>query len=211
MRTIYLLHALALGLCMSACHGAPSTPASASPAIGASEPDRSEAGDIHLGASDRQPSALPSMCSSGEIVVFSCPLAGRSKTVSLCASDHASRFRYAYGRPGAPELEFPAADASVPPQPPFRRTHLTFGGSTGGTAYSFDNGGYTYVLYSISGTGMRDGGVLVQRKGSAHATGDLKCQPGTISESDDDAVIDATLKWPHDPGIEARGLPRVGK
>ncbi|KTB67421.1 hypothetical protein [Pseudomonas fluorescens] len=46
----------------------------------------------------------PTMCAKGDQPVFSCPLAGTRKTVSICAvgdvAHGAGRFYYAYGRVG---------------------------------------------------------------------------------------------------------------
>ncbi len=156
--------------------------------------------------------APPALCKAGDTVVFSCPLAGRTKVVSLCAGTSTGQvgaFHYVYGRPSKPELVFPSKDEHE--ASPFRSTHLMYGGATGGTAYSFVHGGYKYIVYSISGTAYRDGGVLVQKMGSAHAVSDMKCRQGKITESEDDAIVDATMKWGADPDIEAKGLPRVGK
>lgn len=209
------LYACALSLCVNACQAqAPASPAQTTPAIKAvASADSSRAGAAEDAASrpgrELGHKAPSSLCAAAETVVFSCPLAHRSRVVSLCASPNAQAFRYVFGQPSKPELVFPTeADDGAEP---FHGTHLTFGGATGGTAYSFTKGGYKYVLYSISGTGLRDGGVLVQRVGDAHALSDMKCQEGKITESESDAIIDATMAWKPDPDIRSRGLPRVSK
>jgi hypothetical protein len=160
-------------------------------------------------AGGSQSAASGSMCASNEKVVFSCSLAGRNKVVSMCAAGDvahgAGRFYYAYGHPGAPELVYPAPGQNV--ADPFTRSHLGFAGATGGYAYSFVNNQFKYVVYSISGTGVNKGGVIVQRNGAAAVVADMKCQQTTITESDDDSVLDSTLKWKNDPSISAHGLP----
>ena len=157
-------------------------------------------------------SASPSMCAKNEAVVFSCPLLGKGKkVVSLCAIRQPSQgqtpYYYAYGRPSSPELIYPPQGGKVAGA--FAQTHLVYGGATGGTAYSFVNGGYKYILYSISGTGLDDGGVLVQRLGQTDAARDMKCQRGTITESDDDTITRAMQQWKSDPDLETHGLPSV--
>jgi hypothetical protein len=114
-------------------------------------------------------------------------------------------YYYAYGRPSSPELIYPPRGGKVAGA--FAQTHLVYGGATGGTAYSFVNGDYKYILYSISGTGLDDSGVLVQRLGQTDAARDMKCQRGTITESDDDTIARAMQQWKSDPDLETHGLP----
>jgi hypothetical protein len=106
-----------------------------------------------------------------------------------------------------PELVYPSENQDAANA--FTNSHLAYGGATGGTAYSFVNNGYKYIVYSISGTDMEDGGVLVQRVGALRATRDMKCQQGKITESEDDVLMKATMKWRPDLDIEAHGLPSV--
>jgi hypothetical protein len=165
------------------------------------------AGSWSARAADATPAG--SLCAAGEKIVFSCPLVGGKKTVSMCAAGDMShgegRFSYAFGTLPRPEFKYPGADRDGS----FTRTHLVYAGASGGMAYSFTNEGYKYILYSISGTGLEDGGVLVQRPGDSHAAKDMKCQSGKITGLDDDAVIDATLKLKSDPDIESHGLPKT--
>lgn len=154
--------------------------------------------------SARAANATPadSLCAVGEKIVFSCPLAGGKKVVSICAAGE-GRFHYAFGSSGAPEFTYPSKGTDAT----FARTHLTYGGANGGAAYSFANGGYKYIVYSVSGTGVDEGGVLVQRVGEQRAAKDMKCQSGKVTGPDDDGIIDAILKWKSDPDIQSHGLP----
>ncbi|WP_266168363.1 hypothetical protein [Dyella subtropica] len=151
-----------------------------------------------------------SMCAKGDEVVFSCPLAGGKKVVSMCAASdvtrNAGRFYYAYGRDAAaPELVYPGKDQGAGS---FTRTHLGFAGNTGGYAYAFSNGGYKYIVYSISGErDLQDGGVIVQRESDAHAAKKMPCESGKVIDTNKDDLIDATLKWKSDAVIEQHGLP----
>ena len=151
------------------------------------------------------------MCAKNESILFSCPLGNGKKVVSLCAASQSSQgqaaFYYAYGRPSSPELTYPPKGGEVAGT--FAQTHLVYGGATGGTAYSFVNGSYKYIVYSISGTGLDDGGVLVQRLGQTNAVRDMKCQRGKIIESDDDKITKATGQWKSDSDLETHGLPSV--
>jgi len=90
---------------------------------------------------------------------------------------------------------------------PFAGSHLVYGGAAGGTAYSFINGGYKYILYSISGTGVDRAGLLVQRVGSMRATTDMRCKQGQKEESSNHEITDAIIKWKPDADIELHGLP----
>jgi len=153
--------------------------------------------------------ASTTMCTKGDAVVFSCPLAGSTKVVSICAAgDFAhdeGRFYYAYGRDAShPELTYPSG-ASMGE---FTRSHLRFAGSTGGYAYAFTNAGFKYVVYSISGaSNLQDGGLVVLKEGEAKPVKRSSCQSGAIVDTEDDALIDATLKLKRDAVIEKTGLP----
>lgn len=161
------------------------------------------------------PSSTPSsVCSAGDEVVFSCPLATGSKIASICASKSAAGtepgFYYAFGRSGAPELRFPASGHTD--NAAFGRTHLGFAGNTGGYAYSFSNAGYKYIVYSVSGAeSSRDGGVIVQPSDQSKSLFKLACRSTAITETRDESVIDATLRLKKDPQIQSRGLPNPTK
>ncbi|MDQ0010319.1 hypothetical protein J2T07_002509 [Luteibacter jiangsuensis] len=153
--------------------------------------------------------APATMCGKSDQVVFSCPLAGSTKTVSMCAAGDVAhgdgRFYYAYGRDAAkPEMTYPAMGR----EGEFTRTHLTFAGNTGGYAYAFTNAGFKYVVYSVSGSNnLQDGGLVVLKDGQAKPVKQSTCQAGKVTDTDEDALIDATLKWKSDPAIEKNGIP----
>ncbi|NII53263.1 hypothetical protein [Luteibacter sp. SG786] len=152
--------------------------------------------------------APESMCGKSDQVVFSCPLAGSTKTVSMCAAGDVAhgtgRFYYAYGRPAKPELTYPAPGN----EGEFTRTHLTFAGNTGGYAYGFTNAGFKYIVYSISGSSnLQEGGLVVLKDDQATPVKHSACQAGNVTDTDEDALIDATLKWKSDPIIEKNGIP----
>lgn len=156
------------------------------------------------------PSSRVTMCARTDEVVFSCPLDKSKKIVSICASSDTGsskeRFYYAYGHVGSPELTYPAVDQ--PSNDAFTRTHLGFAGNTGGYAYGFSNKGYKYTVYSISGErNMQNAGVIVQNASNSKVVAKMQCQAGKITETESDPVIDATLKWKSDSGIESNGLP----
>lgn len=154
--------------------------------------------------------AAGSICAATEVVLFSCETQ-TDKQASLCASKDVGTDRgyvyYTYGSPAKPELVFPAGKR--PPRD-FRRTQLGFAGSTGGYAYSFENAGYRYVVYSISGEeGLEDQGVLVTTRDDPRtAITSLSCRKGSVVEDDGSGLLDLTLGWPGDPDLERHGLPK---
>ncbi|MDF3981089.1 hypothetical protein P3W24_03480 [Luteibacter sp. PPL201] len=149
-----------------------------------------------------------SMCASGDTPVLSCRLARGGKTASICvhmASASASTyFYYAYGKRGTPpEMIYPKAGA----KDTLSRTHLMFGGNTGGYAFGFNNGGYRYAMYSVTGTeGMQKGGLVVTRDGRDKPVMDDDCTAGSITETDDTDLIRASSTLPDDPSVH-RHLP----
>lgn len=149
------------------------------------------------------------LCAPTDKVVFSCPLGNGKKIVSMCTSGDASQehehFYYAYGRPSTPELVYPAKDQ--PSDGVFMRSHLVYGGASGGTAYSFVKDGYKYIVYSIAGTSFHDGGIIVQHRGDARVVKKMQCQAANIVESQDDHIIDTTLTWKSDSQLTTHGLP----
>lgn len=153
-------------------------------------------------------SQAPTMCAKGDQPVFSCPLDGTNRTVSLCASGDvahgAGRFYYGYGRVGAtPELTYPANAEKAA----FTRTHLVFGGGSGGYAYAFTHAGFKYIVYSVSGANnLQDGGLTVTQEGQTKPLKQITCQAGKVTDTEDDALIDATLKWKSDSAIEKTGV-----
>lgn len=150
----------------------------------------------------------PTMCAKGDRPLFSCPLSGSKKTVSICLSGSADQgqghYYYAYGNAGGrPDLTYPA-DGS---EGEFTRTHLMFGGATGGYAYGFTNGGFKYIVYSISGTQLENQGLLVMKEGEKKPVKEATCQPGHVTQPDDRSIADPPLKWKPDPEIDGHGLP----
>ena len=155
------------------------------------------------------PAAARSMCAAQEAVLFSCETT-KGKQVSLCASRGVSadqgHLYYAYGSPENPELVFPGEKR---PPTDFKRTQLTFAGSTGGYAYSFENGGYRYIVYSVSGDeGLEDQGLLITHGDARKAVSALSCSKGSVIEDDDTALLDLTLTWPSDADLDRHGLPK---
>jgi hypothetical protein len=147
----------------------------------------------------------PTMCAKGDDAAFSCMLAKGDKTVSICAKNRNS-FYYAYGKVGTkPDMVWPSGDAT---SSGMTRTHLMFAGSTGGYAFAFTNEGFKYVVYSIGGTQFEDGGIIVTKGVDAAPVKSTRCKAGTITESDSEALIDASLKLPKDPAIDQNGLPK---
>ncbi|MBT2746775.1 MULTISPECIES: hypothetical protein [unclassified Lysobacter] len=151
-----------------------------------------------------------SLCAAGESVVFSCTLSGDKKFASLCASkgvsDQAGYVYFAQGAAGHADFVYPA-DKSAPAGR-FKRSHLGFGGGSGGFAYSFEDAGRKHIVYSISGEGLEDQGVIVAAaQDLAKAESALACEKGSVIEDEDDALFKYTMSWPKDEAIEKNGLP----
>lgn len=151
-----------------------------------------------------------SLCAAGESVVFSCTLSGDKKFASLCASkgvsDQAGYVYFAQGAAGHADFVYPA-DKSAPAGR-FKRSHLGFGGGSGGFAYSFEDAGRKHIVYSISGEGLEDQGVIVAAaQDLAKADSALACEKGSVIEDEDDALFKYTMSWPKDEAIEKNGLP----
>lgn len=146
-----------------------------------------------------------SMCERQDKVVFSCSMAKGDKTASICAANN-NRFYYSYGKPGAKADMVWPSNGALPEG--LTRTHLGFAGGNGGYAFAFPTNGYKYIVYSIAGArGTQDGGVVVLHQGDAKVVKSTRCKATSITESDDDALLDATLKLPKDPEIQQHGLP----
>jgi hypothetical protein len=150
-----------------------------------------------------------SLCAPAETVLFSCE-AKAGKWASLCASRDVGAghgyLYYAYGAPGHPELVFPSEKR---PPTDFKRTQLAFAGSTGGYAYSFENAGYRYIAYSVSGAeNLEEQGVLITHGNARSAISALPCRKGSAVEDDDPALLDLTFTWPADPDLDQHGLPK---
>ena len=119
--------------------------------------------------------------------------------VSLCLSKGDAATRYASGPLARPSLDYSHG---------FERTSLTYAGGTGGYGYSFRLEDRMHVLYAISGEGqLGRAGVLQTNADATAAILDRACDPGTVVESDDLAVIGQTRTWPSNARLEKHGLP----
>ena len=152
--------------------------------------------------------ARATLCQPDETVIFSCRIHSSGKLASLCAAkdfgkNSGATVRYAFGKPGTVELRFP--EKAEPAPGSFKRTHLVYAGATGGYAYTFTNGGFKYHVYSISGTGLEDQGIVVTQRGRVIA--ELKCDTPSVVLPESANVIDALWKWPEDFEVAEHGLP----
>ena len=149
-----------------------------------------------------------SLCTRPDQVVFSCPLAKSGKIVSMCASGSAvpHRFYYAFGRPGSVEMRYPSIPSGS--SGAFLHSFLGYPGGTGGYAYSFVEKGIKYMVFYLSGAyGYVDGGVTVQRLGVANAMTNMKCVKGEIHTTQNDLLINETMKWKTDNDLEGHVVP----
>lgn len=116
---------------------------------------------------------LPTLCRSGEAVVYNCPI--RGKVVSVCASP--SKVAYRFGTARAAEIEIASTGRDD-------ALHWSSGVGGGGGHYTnlrFSRGGYEYVVFSGSPGSLHDvtepwSGVQVL-KGQADVTR-LECKGG---------------------------------
>lgn len=123
--------------------------------------------------------AAPAACAPEERTVFDCEAGARR--IAVCASaDLASTgglLQYRFGRPGAPELAYPA------PGDDWRAVTqggtLTFAGG-GGAFLAFERGAYRYVVYTAIGRGWGErAGVAVERGGRRIAQ--VRCSAPPVS------------------------------
>jgi hypothetical protein len=104
-------------------------------------------------ANNTEPPPEETMCYSHEEIYFSCPVGG--KIISVCASGNISPkngyVQYRFGRPGKPELEFPADS-----NPPGHRFSISdfYGGNINSVHLKFRSGGYDYVVYQSATSGV---------------------------------------------------------
>ena len=107
--------------------------------------------------------AAPTLCTSGEKVIFSCSLG--AKFVSVCASGDLSAgvgsLAYRFGPVGAPEILYPAgAWRGVT-----RSGTWTFSGG-GGAWLAFHRDAFRYIVYTAIGRGWGEkSGVSVEKDG----------------------------------------------
>lgn len=157
---------------------------------------------------DAQPRAqtLPTHCDASEGTLFSCTLEGSKRTISLCMKS-AGETRYVSGPLGRPDLVHRDRDGE---SPAFQRTSLTYAGGTGGYAYSFHHAGQTRVIYSISGQQeLERQGELSTDAEFATAIVDQPCTTGTVSETQDLALLREARRWPEQSRLAQHGLPAV--
>jgi hypothetical protein len=90
----------------------------------------------------------PTLCASGEQIIFSCPTKRSAKIVSLCASRDLTKQRgylqYRFGAADKVELEFP--QSRLGSQQVFQYSHY-FRAQVDLTAISFSVGGYEYSIF----------------------------------------------------------------
>jgi hypothetical protein len=132
-------------------------------------------------ATARAPDA--NLCQAGESVEFNCK-AG-AKVISLCGSGDVIHYRF--GRPGRPEMNFPASS-----QPARSVFHYSATGYSGGgeARVRFLNGAFEYVVYTanLAGDWHSDGtrdheeryGVLVRKGGRNVAN--IRCTGGSDND-----------------------------
>ena len=152
-----------------------------------------------------QASVDSSLCEKGDEVFMSCPLAKGGKTVSMCARSDKS-FYYVYGKAGAkPEMRWPAPGT---PTTGLTFSHLSYAGATGGDAFAFPSNGYKYIVYTISGTQIEEGGVIVLKDGEKKPIKDSECATGRKTDTEKDDIYKAARTLPEDQEISNHGLPR---
>jgi hypothetical protein len=129
--------------------------------------------------------AAPTLCNTGELVVFSCPIGAR--TASICASANISKgggeMQYRFGRKDRLELVYP--DAGAKPADVFTSGTLVFSGG-GGAWLRFDKGPFRYTIFTAIGKWGSSGcpaeaeGAVVQKDGKEFAN--LRCRVAAASE-----------------------------
>ena len=118
-------------------------------------------------------------CTRIERIVFSCATASK-KVISLCASRPPrtpATMQYRFGPPTQLELVYPRDDG--PLREHFRGSRLMYAGG-GGAWIAFDNGGFTYFVYTAVGKDFEKEGIVV-RKGDA-IVASLLCEGPFTSE-----------------------------
>lgn len=104
-------------------------------------------GSRELASSQPQKLQAGTLCSTGERVIFSCPIRRPAKIVSLCASKDLTSERgyvqYRFGLPGKIELEYPKERTGT--QQKFHYSHY-FRAQVDLTEISFTNEGYEYQI-----------------------------------------------------------------
>lgn len=191
MKSVLVLTLAGLTMCASACQGA-----------------SSKAAHRETPSREQSSSDVPrDHCGEDEQIVFSCTI--QRSVASICATRAGERIRYLQGSVGQPELVFSTTGSE--PGGPVKRSHLTFAGSTGGYAYSFVAGASKVIVYSISGAeDLQKAGVVTYPLNSPDQGRDLRCERGSLIETDDMRLIKRTLALPEDPDLES-GVPGLGE
>lgn len=65
------------------------------------------------------------------------------------------------------------------------------------------------VFYLSGAYGYVDGGVAVQRLGVANAMANMKCAKSEIHTTQNDLLINETMKWKTDNDLEGHVVPTV--
>lgn len=102
-----------------------------------------------------------SLCNADEAILFSCPIRGQNKTLSVCGSkkitESAGYIQYRFGTKGKIDLRYP--EAKRPPLGLFTKKYsASYGSGSNSTvldaSVTFHTGQHTYVIYSdwINGT-----------------------------------------------------------
>lgn len=191
MKPLLVLSLAGLAMCASACQGASSNA-------------------VHRGVPTQEYSSSDASrghCRDDEQVVFSCTI--QRSVASICAACAGEGIRYLRGSVGQPELVFSTERAGSGDA--LKRSHLTFAGGTGGYAYSFVVGTSKFIVYSISGAeDLEKAGVVMHPLNSPNQGRDLRCERGSLIETDDMRLIKRTLALPEDPDLES-GVPGLGE
>jgi hypothetical protein len=140
-----------------------------------------------------QAAASPTLCESGEEVLFSCSTG--KKVISICASKDLARehgyMQYRFGLPGKVELSVPS-DRSMPAANSIVSGSLMFSGG-GGAYLRFNAAGYDYVVYTAIGKGWGEkDGVAIERGGKPLAH--VSCTDVPVSKLGSDLFDKAGLK-----------------
>lgn len=126
------------------------------------------------------------LCAAGETILFNCRIQGEDRLASVCASPQLAvpggYLRYRFGKPGAVELEFPAATEHSYEQFAFSRytrhrvTKISL---------NFQNAGHVYSIFDSydaeSGPAQREQGVQVIRPQRRGTPVSLMCAAGGLS------------------------------
>ena len=129
----------------------------------------------------------PSLCRVDEQAFFACSIARSTKIVSLCGSryvDHRRGYvQYRYGKPGALELQFPAARANT--QRVFRYADY-FRAQVERSEISFDTQDFHYIIFDYYEGDTKPAtaiaGVRVSKHGATEAETELQCRGKALNK-----------------------------